>query len=100
MRHIFITAIAVAIAGPALAGGAVETACQKAGRNASDAMCACIQQAADRTLGGGDQRRAAKFFADPEKAQETRVSDSASADAFWDRYSAFVATAQKMCAPS
>jgi hypothetical protein len=56
-----------------------------------------VQQAANRTLNGSDQARAAEFFADPEKAQSMRASDSRSANAFWDRYRNFTSTAETMC---
>ena len=50
------------------------------------------------TLSGGDQRRAAKFFKDPEAAHATWVSQSASDDAFWERYKSFGQTAEAYCA--
>jgi len=65
-----------------------------AGRSAANsATCSCIQQAANRTLGNSDQRRAAELFADPQKAQDTRQSSSA----FWTRYRSFANTAESMC---
>ena len=50
------------------------------------------------TLSGGDQRRAAKFFKDPEAAHATWISQSKSDDAFWDRYKSFGQTAEAYCA--
>ena len=50
------------------------------------------------TLTGGDQRQAAKFFGDPERAQNVFLSKRASDDAFWDRYRNFGATAEAYCA--
>jgi hypothetical protein len=50
------------------------------------------------TLPGGDQRRAAKFFADPDRAHETWMSQRDSDDAFWERYKNFGATAEAYCA--
>ena len=50
------------------------------------------------TLSGGDQRRAAKFFKDPESAHATWVSQKASDDSFWDRYKSFGRTAEAYCA--
>jgi hypothetical protein len=84
---------AVSLAGP------IETACLRSGRDAANrALCGCIQQAADMTLRGSDQRRAAKFFRDPDLAHKTWVSQSASDDAFWDRYKEFGAAAEAYCA--
>ncbi len=61
-------------------------------------MCSCIQNAANQTLRGSDQGRAAAFFRDPEKAHEVWISQSSSDDAFWDRYKHFGATAEAFCA--
>lgn len=81
----------VATAGP------IERACLGSdGGNRS--LCGCIQQVADMTLPGSDQRRAASFFNDPEKAHATWISQSASDDAFWDRYKNFGTTAEAYCA--
>ena len=82
----------LAIAGP------IERACMASDRGGNRSLCSCIQQAADMTLSGGDQRRAAKFFKDPDQAHATWVSQSASDDAFWDRYKQFGATAEAYCA--
>jgi hypothetical protein len=97
---LFVAAAAVSFAvfsGAALAGP-IERACLSSDRGGSRALCGCIQQAADMTLSGGDQRRAAKFFKDPEAAHSTWVSQSASDDAFWTRYKSFGQTAEAYCA--
>ncbi len=79
------------------AAGPIERACLGTDRG-NRALCGCIQQVADMTLQGGDQRRAASFFKDPERAHATWISQSASDDAFWDRYKNFGATAEAYCA--
>ena len=81
----------VAMAGP------IERACMASDRGGNRSLCGCIQQAADMTLSGGDQRRAAKFFKDPEAAHATWISQSKSDDAFWDRYKSFGQTAEAYC---
>lgn len=95
-------AAAVAALLPAMtslaAAGPIERACMASDRGASRSLCGCIQQAADMTLSGGDQRRAAKFFKDPEAAHSTWVSQSKSDDAFWERYKSFGQTAEAYCA--
>lgn len=84
-------------AGAALAGP-IERACNKSDRKAANrSLCDCIQQAADMTLSGSDQRRAVSFFKDPEKAHKVWMSKSRGDDAFWDRYKAFGAQAEAMC---
>ena len=80
------------------ASGPIGSACISAGRSgASGALCSCVQAAANQTLGGSDQARAAEFFADTEKAQSTRMSDSSASEAFWERYRNFVSMAEAMC---
>ncbi|QLQ18096.1 MAG: hypothetical protein HZT43_04420 [Exiguobacterium profundum] len=71
-------------------------ACGRPG--ATRAMCGCIQQAADQTLSNADQRRAASFFKDPDKAHKVWLSKSDKDDEFWERYKNFGATAEAYCA--
>lgn len=103
MKHILIAAT-FAIAGlaatapSASAAGTIERACLRADRAGSPALCNCIQQVADMTLSGSDQKRAAKFFSDPHEAQEVRVSKKSSDNEFWARYRAFGDAAEAYCA--
>jgi hypothetical protein len=97
----FLFAAAVAasfavISGAALAGP-IERACMASDRGGNRSLCGCIQQAADMTLSGGDQKRAAKFFKNPEAAHATWTSQSKSDDAFWERYKSFGQTAEAYC---
>ena len=104
MTRAFLAATCVALLLPmtatvAAAAGPIEKACMNSDRRAaSRAMCGCIQEAADMTLRGADQRRAAKFFSDPDEAQQVRMSDRDSDNAFWDRYEAFGDSARALCA--
>lgn len=83
----------------AAAGGPIERACLQSDRQAANPMtCNCIQQVADMTLASGDQRRAAKFFSDPEQAQDVRLSSRSSDEEFWMRYKSFGEAAQAFCA--
>lgn len=85
--------------GAAAEAGPIQSACNRSDRAAaSPAMCGCLQQVADMTLRGADQKRAARFFTDPEQAQEVRMSTSDRDNAFWDRYKNFAATAEAYCA--
>ncbi|AWI82964.1 hypothetical protein CEW88_04370 [Alloyangia pacifica] len=80
------------------ATGPVSKACMSSDRKArNDALCGCVQAAANDELRGGDQRRAVKFYRDPHQAQEVRQSDRRSDKDFWTRYSAFVKRAERMC---
>jgi len=103
MKPIMLAAALVALALPLsatiAAAGPIERACLGSDRKAANrATCGCIQQVADMTLRGSDQRRAAKFFTDPDQAQETRVSKSDRDNEFWARYKAFGAQAEAYCA--
>ncbi len=78
--------------------GPIGSACLSSGRSsASPVLCSCIQGVADQSLSGSDQRQAAKFFDDPDEAQETRTSDNPSTEAFWRRYRAFSDAASATC---
>lgn len=92
------TAVSLAVFASAADAGPIERACMASDRGGNRSLCGCIQQAADMTLSGGDQRRAAKFFKDPEAAHATWTSQSKSDDAFWDRYKSFGQTAEAFCA--
>lgn len=79
--------------------GPIENACSDSPRARGDrALCNCIQQAADRTLSRSEQRRAAKFFRDPDSAQQVRMSKSSGDNEFWSRYRAFGEMAEAFCA--
>lgn len=89
--------LAVGLWVPVAEAGPIRNACLRTDKG-NRSVCACIQQVADMTLRGGDQRRAARFFSDPDKAHETWLSQRASDDAFWERYKAFGAQAEAYCA--
>lgn len=100
MRKIFVlsTLVLLAACGGNRVSGDIGKACMASNRKASSPrLCSCVQQAANSTLNGSEQRRAAKFFDDPHDAQETRQSDNASDERFWLRYKQFTATASRMC---
>lgn len=99
MKTILMTCAAVFIAAP-LYAGTIERACNKSPRNASRTTCSCIQQVADVQLSRGDQKQAAKFFSDPQLAQDTRQSDNPSKERFWLRYKAFGLNAAEQCSVS
>ena len=98
MRLPFVFVVFLAsTAGPGVAKD-VGNACLSSDRGAGQqSLCRCIQKAADSTLSRRDQKRAARFFADPDLAQTTRRSDSKRDEAFWERYQAFGEVAKKHC---
>lgn len=76
----------------------IQRACMGSDRPAANVqLCSCIQQAADMTLSGRDQRRAVRFFRDPHEAQVVRQSDRRSDEEFWLRYKSFGETAEAVC---
>lgn len=92
-----IALLGVILCGSA-AAGPIEAACARSERGAlNPSLCNCIQQVADITLDGRDQRLAARFFRDPHMAQEVRQSDRASDEVFWHRYRAFGSAAESYC---
>ncbi|MFC2966510.1 hypothetical protein [Acidimangrovimonas pyrenivorans] len=97
MKKLVCATVVTLASAPALHAGPIEAACKNSDRPATAALCGCIQQAADITLRHSDQRRAARFFSDPHKAQEVRQSSSDRDNAFWDRYQNFGETAVAMC---
>ena len=103
MKHIFLTLLIAILALPASApmaeaGGKVQRACNKSDRAASSApLCRCIQKAANSVLSRSDQKLAAKFFKDPQLAQDVRQADNATKEAFWKRYKEFGSAAKARC---
>ncbi|MGC8203753.1 hypothetical protein ACP2AV_13715 [Aliiroseovarius sp. PTFE2010] len=97
MKHPLMMAALASVIATAAHAGTIERACLTSDRSASRALCGCIQQVADQTLSTGDQRMAARFFKDPQKAQDIRQSDNRSHEVFWKRYKAFGAVAQDYC---
>lgn len=87
-----MTSASAGLAGP------IERACLSSARpGANPALCSCIQQVADLTLARSDQRRAARFFRDPDMAQRVRQSSDRANSEFWKRYVTFGATAERYC---
>lgn len=101
MRKLILVAgmaIGLGMIAGAASAGAVGNACMKSDRKgASRALCGCIQQVADMTLSRSDQRLAAKFFKDPQKAQDMRQAKGERNNAFWAKYKNFGSTAEAYC---
>lgn len=102
MKKLLTVALIAGILAPmapiAADAGAIERACNRSDRKAaSRSLCGCIQNVADKVLSNSDQRLAAKFFKDPQRAQDVRQSDKSNLEVFWKRYKAFGATAEQSC---
>ncbi|MGL4320128.1 MAG: hypothetical protein ACRCS3_04630 [Paracoccaceae bacterium] len=99
MMRAAIGALVLPLMMSSVQANAIERACNKSDRDAANrAVCSCIQQVADMSLSNSDQRRAAGFFNNPDKAQDVRLSDTSRDDAFWARYMAFGEQAEAYCA--
>ena len=91
--------LALPLMSSAALAGPIDSACMRSDReSASRPLCGCIQQVADMVLSHNDQRRAAKFFRDPDAAHAVWISQRPADDAFWDRYKEFGAMAEAYCA--
>lgn len=98
MKTIGIAATLICVSFGAANAGSVERACLNSDRGAGNrALCSCIQDAANVTLTAREQQRAAKFFRDPQLAQDAKMSDRRSDEVFWERYKRFGQTASAFC---
>lgn len=101
MRILPVLTLAVAASAfpmAAVQAGPIESACLRSDRPAATrTLCGCIGRVADQMLTRGDQRLAASFFSDPDRAQQVRMSTSSRDNEFWDRYRAFGARAEAAC---
>ncbi len=76
----------------------IERACLRSDRDArSRVLCGCIQDAANLTLSARDQKTAATFYRDPQKAQDLRQSPNRASRRFWDRYKEYAEVARTFC---
>lgn len=98
MKPLAFLAVAAAFVASPVFGGQIEQACLKSERSYGQrALCGCIQDAANLTLTNRDQRLAASFFTNPDRAQEIRQSGNRSHSTFWERYKNFGVTAETFC---
>ena len=97
INRLMIAAAAVVLTTPLAVAGPIDSACVRSDRSASRQLCGCIQQVADLTLRGSDQRRAAKLMKDPDLAHEVWISKRESDDEFWEHYKAFGDAAAAYC---
>jgi len=99
MKKKFPVLVAVFLTiGAPLDANPIERACNGSDRSAANArLCSCIGGVARATLSRRDMRQAARFFRDPGRAEEMRMSERRSDEAFWDRYSQFGEAAEAQC---
>ncbi|WP_461427962.1 hypothetical protein [Gymnodinialimonas sp.] len=75
----------------------IQRACMASDRDASRALCSCIGDAAGDTLTRSQMREGARWFDDPQRAQDTRQSDRASDEEMWAAWRTFSSLAQQRC---
>jgi hypothetical protein len=98
LRAIAVLAVLFGAVANPLFADQIERACMKSDRAGGQrTLCGCIQDAANLTLTNRDQKLAATFFKDPDRAQEIRQSDRPAHAAFWERYKNFGKTAEHFC---
>lgn len=79
--------------------GPIENACNRSDRaNNNRALCRCIDRVARDHLTRSEQRRAARFFRDPQMAQDIRMSRAPGDREFWQNYRAYGRAAEAACA--
>ena len=98
-RSLIAAALALAALSPSVAfAGPIESACNRSDREqANRQLCRCIDDVARHTLTRSEQRRAASFFQNPDEAHEVRMSSRRADEQFWERYTAFGQTAERVC---
>lgn len=98
MRLIYPVLAAAFLAVPTIASAnAIQRACMASDRDASQSLCRCIGDAADNTLSRSQIREGARWFDDPQRAQDTRQSDRESDEAMWSAWRTFSSLAQQSC---
>lgn len=75
----------------------IERACMTSQRNASPSLCSCIGVAADATLNRSQMREGARWFDDPQRAQDVRQSDRESDEQMWAAWRTFSTLAEQRC---
>ena len=98
VKSLFLTSALILAQSTVVLAGPIEKACLRSDRDAANrSVCGCVQDAANLTLTSADQKLAASFFKNPQKAQDIRQSDRRSHEDFWERYREFGAAAETFC---
>lgn len=75
----------------------IERACMASERDAARSLCSCIGDAASNTLSRSQMREGARWFDEPQRAQDVRQSDRESDEAMWSAWRTFSSLAQQSC---
>ena len=91
-------AVAVLAVPTTLQANPIQRACLASDRDASSRpLCSCIGDAAGDTLSRSQMREGARWFDDPQRAQDTRQSDRERDEEMWTAWRAFSSLAQQRC---
>ena len=101
-RPVFLSVLALAAASTLaplpVSANPIERACQQSSRAAATpALCDCIGRAAEQTLTNRQMRAGARFFQDPQRAQDVRQSDRRNDEELWRAWRNFGETAEALC---
>jgi len=101
MKRLIFAGAIIALSFSTAVANQIERACINSDRQAANrTLCGCIQDVANLTLTSADQKLAATFFKNPQKAQDIRQSNNSRSEKFWGRYKEFGAVASQFCASS
>ncbi len=97
-RILVLSVVMVMAAGLPASATKIERACLQADRDAANrTLCGCIQDVADMSLSKAQQAKGARFFKDPQKAQDVRQSGRRADRRFWEAWERFAAMADEFC---
>ena len=98
MKLIYPVLAAAFLAVPSVAfANPIQRACMASDRDSSRALCSCIGDAASSTLSRSQMREGARWFDDPQRAQDVRQSDRESDEDMWSAWRTFASLAQQSC---
>ncbi len=98
MKHLMILAVVMTVIPYPASANQIERACNQSPRSdATRSLCACIGNVADMTLSRSQMREGARFFSDPQRAQDVRMSDRRSDEQMWQAWRNFGETAEQLC---
>ncbi|QXT40703.1 hypothetical protein [Gymnodinialimonas ceratoperidinii] len=98
MRFIYpAVAVAVMAVPQSVQANPIQRACMASDQYSSRSLCSCIGDAADVTLSRRQMREGARWFDDPQRAQDTRQSDRARDEEMWSAWRTFSTLAEQSC---
>ncbi|MBL4628109.1 MAG: hypothetical protein JKY00_08745 [Roseicyclus sp.] len=98
MKLIYTAVVAAFLTIPTVASAnPIQRACMASDRDSSRTLCSCIGVAADATLSRSQMREGARWFDDPQRAQDMRQSDRDNDEVMWQAWRTFSTLAEQRC---